>query len=338
MQSLNNKKCLVLGATGIIGNHVLRELVVQNAREVLACGRGVTPTKNLTDLDVPLIRADTNDQDSLKHAFRGVDVVFHSAGYYPQHYFDKPGHSRAALTQIRNVLSAARECGVARVVYTSSVTTIGRAKLGEMADETLNYDLLGKDPHPYFYLKHKVEEEVRAWAERGDIDVVMVNPTGCFGPFELKPPSLCIVPQIASGRLPGVVDGLINAVDVADVARGHVQAALKGKNGERYILSGHNMTVLKLVEEICAVAGVRPPRFKIPIQPALGVSFLDELLCRFLGRVPHMPLLGLCFVQYGQHYSCQKAQHELAYTFSPLRACLERSLEWFYKIGYCRRR
>lgn len=327
-------KCLVLGATGIIGNHVLRELLARGFN-VVAAGRGQTPPVNLEDLDVKFVFADTDHPESLNKAFKGIDVLFHCAGYYPRHMFQAQKQAEQALTQIRNILSAAQHNGLRRVVYTSSYTTIGQAKLGQLADESLPYDLLGRDPHPYFLIKHLVEEEIRHWVREKKISVVMLNPTGCFGPYELKPKALSIFAQVASGALPALMEHVNNVVDVADVARGHVLAAERGRDGERYLLGGHNTTIVAMVREICAVAKSRPPRFTVPVAPALPLSFFDEALCFALGRVPHFPMLGLRFLQYSQHFSCDKAMRELGYTINPMKPCYERALEWFQKIGYC---
>lgn len=327
-------KCLVLGATGIIGNHVLRELI-NRGLEVVAAARGRTPPVNLKDLDVKFIFADTDHPESLGKAFAGINVVFHCAGYYPRHMFQKDRQVVQALAQIRHVLAAAQKNGVRRVVYTSSYTTIGQAKPNQLADESLPYDLLGRDPHPYFLLKHLVEEEIRQWVTEKKLSVVMVNPTGCFGPYELKPKSLSVFAQVAGGAVPALIDHANNVVDVADVARGHVLAAEYGRDGERYVLGGHNATIVTMVREICAVAGVKPPRFIVPLAPALPLSFLDEAACFLTGHMPHFPMLGLRFLQYGQHFSCDKAIRELGYKVSPMPPCYQRALEWFQKIGYC---
>lgn len=327
-------RCLVLGGTGIIGNHVLRELL-QRGIPVRAASRGKVLGLNLKDLAVELIHADTDNLATLKTAFAGVDVLFHCAGYYPEHMFNRDRHVANALRQIRNVLTAAAESGVRRVVYTSSYTTIGQAEPGQLADESLPYDLEGRDPHPYFLLKHRVEEEIRDWVAQKKGSVVMVNPTGCFGPYEIKPRELTLFSQVAGGHIPLIVEHIHNVVDVADVARGHVLAAERGRDGERYLLAGHNTTISAMIHEICEVAQSRPPRFKGPLAPALAVSFLDEALCHALGRVPHFPMLGLKFLQYAQHVSHAKAAAELGYGVSPMRPCYERALEWFTKIGYC---
>lgn len=327
-------RCLVLGGTGIIGNHVVRELVHRGI-QVQAASRGRVPKLNLKDLAVELVHADTDDLHSLTKAFAGVDVLFHCAGYYPQNMFARERHVKNALQQIRHVLTAAAGAGVRRVVYTSSYTTIGQAKPGQLADESLSYDLGGKDPHPYFLSKHLVELEIRNWVAQKKGSVVMVNPTGCFGPYEIKPRELTLFSQVAEGRIPLIVDHVHNVVDVADVARGHVLAAERGRDGERYLLAGHNTTIKAMIHEICDVAQRRPPRFTGPLAPALAVSFLDEALCYALGRVPHFPMLGLKFLQYAQHVSHAKAAAELGYVVSPMRPCYERALEWFIKIGYC---
>lgn len=337
-------KCLVLGATGIIGNHIIRELL-RDGHEVAALSRGVTPSVNLEDLKIETIKADLQDAASLKMAFRGRDWVFHAAAYYPKNAFGMAEHVAMAMAQTQNVIEAAWQSGIKKLIYTSSLTTIGHSVNGHgpasperyaaaSADETCAYDLFGRDPHPYFRLKHLIEEEFRKEA-KGGLPVVMGNPTGIFGPYELKPREMCLVPQLARREIPAYVDRPINVVDAADVARGQILVAQKGKIGERYILGGHNTTSEQLVRDICDVIGVAPPRFKAPLKLALALSYASEVSTLVMGGTPKMPVLGLRFVEFGQNLSSAKAEKELGYSVHAMKPCFERALAWYRKIGYC---
>jgi len=327
-------KTLVIGATGIIGNHIVRELLEQG-HEVIAASRGVTPSLNLEDLDIQRIKADITDVKSLEKAFKGIDWVFQAAAYYPGNSFQKAKHVKTALEGVRSVIQATKNSSIQRLVYTSSLTTIGRAKKGDLADEDLPYDLVGRDPHPYFLVKHLCEEELRYEADTKKCPIVIVNPTGCFGPYELKPKNMCLIPQLIERKVPAYVLNDINVVDTKDVAKGHILAAKKGRIGERYILGGHNMTMEMVIKEICELAGVKPPKLIVPIRLGLAACYVSETFDYVLKRSPRLPALGLRFAQYGQHMSIDKATEELGYKVQPMTACYERAIEWYKKIGYC---
>lgn len=328
-------KALVIGATGIIGNHVVRALLDEGV-EVRTFSRGVTSALNLERLDVERFRGDLGHPDSLSKAIRGCSWVFHTAAYYPTSTFDQKGHLKRAMEGIQSVLQAVSHYPIDRLVYTSSLTTIGRPKkLGQIADEACEYDLTHQPIHPYFKVKHFMEQEVLKRSQK-DIPAVVVNPTGCFGPFELKPPQLCLIPLLVSKKIPAYVQRPMNVVDAADVGRGHVLAAQKGRIGERYILGGHNVTTQWIIQQICRIADVSPPRFKVPLELALIPSYLSELVAyTILRRPPLLPILGLRFLQYGQHLSIAKAQNELDYKVSSMEPCFEKAIGWFRKIGYC---
>ena len=326
-------KALVLGATGIIGNNLIRYLLKEGV-EVRAVSRGVTPSLNLKGLDIEYSQGDIHEASFLKKAVRDCSLVFHTAPYYPLHPFHLKQHEEKALSGLRTVLEVLKGSSINKLVYTSTLTTIGRpAKEGEMADETCSYHLK-EIPHPYFWVKHLMEEEVRSEAGKG-FPIVIVNPTGCFGPFELKPPQLCLIPQLMNKKLPAYIEGKINAVSIYDVARGHWLASQKGRSGERYILGGHNMTSGDLIRLICKIGKVAPPKFKIPTPLAAQLAKIVEAISYYGFQKPSpMSLLGIRFIQYGQHLNSQKAIHTLGYSISPLDPAIKDAIEWFESIKY----
>lgn len=326
-------KALVIGATGIIGNHVVRALLAEGV-EVRAFSRGVTPSLNLEGLAVERFQGDATNEASLLKAMQGCDWVFHTAAYYPQNAFSLAKHKAEAMKGIHAVLDAVSKKSGTRLIYTSSLTTIGSAGPGKLADESLPYTMIQNPPHPYFLVKHLMEEEVLRQARAG-LDAVVVNPTGCFGPYELKPPALCLIPSLIKGKIPAIIEHDLNVVDTADVARGHILAVKKGKKGERYILGGHNVTSGWLIRKICTLGKVKPPHFQIPLAPALALSWCSEGVGYLLKKPPPFSLLGLRFLQYGQHFDLSKAQRELGYSSINIDTCLLKAIEWFKKIGYC---
>lgn len=328
-------KALVIGATGIIGNHVVRALLHEGI-EVRALSRGVTPSINLEGLSVEKVQGDLNQAKDLEKAINGCQWVFHTAPYYPTNAFEIQNHIVRAMKGMKSVLGAVSNSSIDRFVYTSSLTTIGSPHyFGELADETCEYDMIENPPHPYFALKYLMEEEVKKAAHAG-LPAVIVNPTGCFGPYELKPPSLCLVPQLIGRKLPAYVNRPINLVDAADVGRGHLLAAQKGTIGERYILGGHNVTSEYLIKRICELGKVAPPRLKMPLKLALIPAWTTEIIGHFfLHKPPLIPVLGLKFIQFGQHISTVRAEKELGFRPSPLDPCFEKAIEWFKSIRYC---
>ena len=325
-------KALVIGATGIIGNHVVRALLDDGA-DVRAFSRGVTPSLNLEGLKVERFQGDARDESALSKAMKGMDLVFHTAAYYPQNPFGLKEHVQEGMKGICAVLNALSRSS-ARLVYTSSLTTIGMAAPGKLADESLPYRMIKNPPHPYFLIKHLMEEEVVKRARTG-MPAVIVNPTGCFGPFELKPARLCLVPQIIRGKIPAYVEHDLNVVDVADVGRGHLLAGKKGKNGERYILGGQNVTAGWLIRKICEIGKVKGPQLKIPLTVALVTSWVSEGIGYCIHRPSPFSFLGLRFLQYGQHFDLLKARTELGFLAAGMDNCLLKSITWFKKIGYC---
>lgn len=329
-------KALVIGATGIIGNHVVRELLSQGI-EVRALSRGVTPSINLKGLNVETVNADLNDSAALTRAMKGCGWVFHTAPYYPTNAFDRRGHLERALKGINSVLNAAAANPIERFVYTSSLTTIGKPKKpGQLADENCPYDLQGNPPHPYFEVKYVMEEEVRRQALIGRVPGVIVNPTGCFGPYELKPVQLCLVPQVLNGKVPAMIRRPINYIDTALVAQGHRLAAEKGRISYRYILGDHNGTADEVIRIICKVAKRPPPKITLPLKMAIPPALFSEAVCYYLlKKPPFIPLLGLRFIEYGQHFNLTRAREDLGLKSAPLEPCIERAIEWFKSIGYC---
>lgn len=327
-------KALVIGGTGIIGNHVVRSLLARGI-DVRVLSRGKTPSKNLEGLQVEIFQGDFTEPDTLNSALKDCEWVFHAASYYPTHTFELKKHVAQALHGINTVLKAVSQNRIERFVFTSSLTTIGRpAYFGNEASEKNPYDFT-KHPHPYFACKWVMENRVLEEAQKG-MPAVVVNPTGCFGPYEMKDERMCLIPQLAKGKIPALIPGLINVVDVADVGEGHVLAALKGRIGERYILGGHNITTKELLSLICKVAQVKPPRFVLPISLAVALAGCAEWISHYLFHtISPFPLLSVRFIQYAQAMTSQKAIEELGYSPSPIEPCLKNGLDWFRSIGYC---
>ena len=238
------------------------------------------------------------------------------------------------MASVRPVFEAATRAGVERVVYTSSLTTIGRPRYPDrIADERDHY-VLGSTGAPYLEAKAAMELEAYRFVAQG-LPIVIVCPTACFGPGDVKPTSGVALLAVAHGQVPAYVTGEINVVDVRDVAASQVAAAERGRPGERYILGGANVAIKALLDEAAAAAGVAPPRVGLPrgLVTALGgalakpASLLPFPAAKYLAT-------GVEQIALAQPLSSAKAERDLGHTHRPLRATLDESIAWFREHGY----
>ena len=323
------KSVLVLGASGFIGGHIAR-VALERGWEVRGLRRRSKATGHLGEAPVRWFEGDIDQPDTLTAALEGVEIVFHAAGYYPRHVRDVPGQIAYAVRQTRGVLDAVRKTATARVIYTSSMTTIGLPPSHEnrLADERDLYIPGSVARSAYYECKFAMESEVLRAALTG-LPVVVVIPTAVFGPGDHHQALGGVLLAVARGLAIGWLPASINVVDVRDVAATQIQAAEVGNLGERYILGGHNETMHNLLNLSAEIAGVRPPRFEIPLK------WLEWVLT--LGKViPALDRAGnhLRAVHTWQAYDCSKAARELRLTPRPLRQTLEDALSWYQVHGY----
>jgi dihydroflavonol-4-reductase len=325
------KNVLVIGATGFIGGHIALAAIEQGWR-VRGLRRVPGATGHIAQAEVSWYEGDIDHPDSLAQAFENVEIVFHAGGYYPRHSRNVPFHVTHAVKQTRNVIIAARRAEVNRLVFTSTLTTIGIPPLSErrLADERDHYLPGSLARSAYYECKYAMESEVLRAAARG-LPAVIVNPTAVFGPGDLNLTLGGAVLAVARGWMVAWLPAQINAVDVRDVAQAQIRASEAGRIGERYILGGHNTTLRELMNIAAEVAGVRPPRFEIP----LG---LVDLLVWLEDRIPPLELSGnhLRAVRQWQGYNCSKSERELGLNPRPIEATMSEALEWFQAHGHIR--
>jgi len=219
-------------------------------------------------------------------------------------------------------------------VFTSSLSTIGKpATPGMLADETCAYHLRHVRS-AYYQCKLAVEREALAAAARG-LPVVVVNPTGCIGAYDVEPTTSRVVLDVALQRLPAILDGPTNMVPTASVARGHLLAAESGRVGERYILGGENLTMRQLFDRVAAIVGQPAPTRTTPVPVALAAGYVSEGIAAYIthGR-PKFPLKSIDAIRYGLHYSHAKATRDLGYTPEPLDNGIRAAFEWYRANGY----
>jgi dihydroflavonol-4-reductase len=285
-----------------------------------------------------LVRGDLRDRASLLAAMRGVEAVFHAAGYYPHNSLAPRRALRLAAAGMRNLLECARATGVGRVVYTSSLSTIGPPAAGRALADERDYYLPGSVADPYFEAKWAMEAEVYRAVAAGQ-DIVALCPTVVFGPGDVRPTSGTVLLALARGLLPAYVEGRINIVDARDVAQAHVAALGRGRSGERYILGGHISTVGAALTLAASLAGAPAPRVRVPGALALLAGKLGEVATLAIPGRPFLPFSEVVhMIRHGQHYDCTKAQRELRLASRPLEETLRDSLDWFREHGYLEKR
>src|SRR6266480_3042726 len=269
--------CCVTGATGFVGGHVARQLAERGDR-VRVTYRDQRRLERLHALDVESVRGDVLDRSSMRRAMRGCDLVFHTAGFVGSRPVERVWQMNAMAP--RTVVEAAAAEGIGRVVHTSSVAAVGRAPHGEVADEQTVFRG-GEFGLAYGDSKHEGEAEALAAGARLGVEVVVVNPAYVLGvpvdPYQPGETSTRVVGNFLLGKLPAVVDGATNVVDVEDVAHGHLLAAEKGKPGERYILGGYNLTWVELIDRLAVESEMRRPLLVLPREVGAIAQLQGEL-------------------------------------------------------------
>ena len=311
----------VTGATGFLGSHVARALAEQGA-DLRLLVRSNSNTKNIADLKADLITGDLRDPVSLEKGIAGYDVVFHVAADYRLWVRDPEEMYRANVEGTRAILEAARKNNVRRLVYTSSVATMGFSSNGQAADESSPVSLdsmIG----PYKRSKFMAEQ-------------VAIDPSTPVGERDIKPtPSGRIIVDFLKKKFPAYVDTGLNLVDATECARGHIAALEKGRSGERYILGGENLTLKQILDKLAAITGLPSPTIRVPYALALATGVVDEIVTgRIRGREPRATIDAVRMGRKKMFVSSAKAERELRWKCVPVDHALGRAVEWFRANHY----
>jgi dihydroflavonol-4-reductase len=328
-------KALVTGATGFVGSAVARRLL-QEGWQVRALVRAGSVRSNLEPLPaLEIVPGDLADRGSLERAMAGCDGLFHVAADYRLGARDPRQLYQNNVEGTRHVIDAARLAGVTRIVYTSSVATIGLPADGTPGREDTPVSLRDMIGH-YKRSKFLAEQLVVEAAGRG-APVVIVNPSTPVGPGDIKPtPTGQLVLDAASGRMPAYVDTGLNVVHVDDVAAGHLLAYQRGRVGERYILGGRDMSLREILAQICGLVGREPPRLRLPRLGLLPLAYVAEWIARLSGRSTRLTVEGLRMARKRMFFSSDKAVRELGYQFREPTPAFEDALGWFREQGALR--
>ena len=325
-------KALVTGASGFVGAAVARALEAAGW-EVRCLIRATSDRRNLQALSAEIVLGDLTDARSLARALAGCETVFHVAADYRLWARDPNELYRTNVEGTRNLLEEARRARIERVVYTSSVATLGIPRDGTPGDEATPVRLTDMIGH-YKRSKFLAEELVREWA-RGAGEVVIVNPSTPIGPGDVKPtPTGRIIMDAARGRMPAYVDTGLNVVHVDDVASGHLLAFERGRAGERYVLGGEDLTLREILTEVARLTGRRPPRVRLPHGLVLPIAYAAVGLASLTGRATQITVDGVRMARKRMFFSSAKAERELGYRHRPARHALADAVRWFGREGY----
>jgi dihydroflavonol-4-reductase len=325
---------LVTGASGFVGSAIVRKLLAQGDK-VRVLVRPTSDRRNIEKLAVDIVEGDLTDMQSMKCAVSGCRALYHVAADYRLWVRDPDVLYRTNVEGTRDLMLLAMNAGIERVIYTSSVATLGLNKDGSAADENtpvLLADMIGH----YKRSKFLAEEEVWRLIHKEGLPAVIVNPSTPIGPRDIKPtPTGRMIVDAAAGRMPAYVDTGLNLVHVDDVAEGHLLAYRKGKIGERYILGGINLTLREILIKIAEITHRRPPFIRLPQNLIFPLAYISEAWAKLTnGAEPRITVDGVKMSKKLMFFSSEKAKRELGYQFQPIERALIDAIEWFKANGY----
>jgi dihydroflavonol-4-reductase len=325
-------KLFITGATGFVGAHVARLAAAQGA-ELRLLTRATSNVKNLP-AGADLVVGDLREPEKFAAALQGCDAVIHVAADYRLWVPDPAEMYKANVEGTRELLRLAREAGVPRVVYTSSVATMGFDRAGTIVNETTpvsEADMIGH------YKRSKwMAEQVALKAAHAGQQVIVLNPTTPIGAMDTKPtPTGRIVVDFLNGNFPAYVETGLNLVDVEEIARMHLVALERGLPGERYILGGENLTLKQILDRLAAITGLPSPRLQVPHAVAMAFAFFDETITgKLRGKDPRATVEAVRMGRKMMFASSAKAEHELGLRLTSVEGALRAAVEWFVANGY----
>ncbi len=328
-------RVFLTGATGFVGSHVAQVYASQGAHLSLLT-RSTSNLATLTKLPTSTeqIIGDLRNPEPLRSALSGCDAVIHVAADYRLWVPDPDAMYKANVNGTRELLKIAREQNIPKVVYTSSVATMGFGHDGTIVDEQTPVSLAHMIGH---YKRSKfLAEQVAIDAARAGQHVIILNPTTPIGSEDRKPtPTGRIIVDFLNRNFPAYVDTGLNLVDVEEVARMHLVALTRGTPGERYILGGENLTLKQILDRMSAITGLPSPKHKVPHSIAMAFAFFDETLTgKLRGKEPRATVEAVRMGRKMMFASSAKAERDLGFEVRPVYHALRTAIDWFLANGY----
>jgi dihydroflavonol-4-reductase len=326
-------RIFLTGATGFVGSHVARSLSAAGA-ELRLLTRKTSRTEHLEGLNAELVSGDLLQPENLRGAISGCDALVHVAADYRLWVPDPKTMYAANVEGTKALCRLARETGVGRVVYTSSVATMGFRSDGTVVDEETPVSIENMIGH-YKRSKYLAEQEAMAAARLGQ-RVVILNPTTPIGADDAKPtPTGRIVVDFLNRKFPAYVDTGLNLVDVQAVAAMHLAALERGRSGERYILGGENLTLKQILDRMAAMTGLPSPTMQVPHSVAMTFAFFDQWITgRIRKRQPRATVEAVRMGKKKMFASSAKAERDLGFETMPVNPALQAAIDWFRGHGY----
>jgi dihydroflavonol-4-reductase len=326
-------RVFITGATGFVGGHVARQYAAEGASLRLLT-RQTSRLDSLSGINAEMVKGDLREPEKLRSALTGCDALVHVAADYRLWVRDPEQMYAANVDGTREILKLAREVGIQRVVYTSSVATMGFKADGTIVNEDTPVALSDMIGH-YKRSKFLGEREAIQAAKAGQ-HVMVLNPTTPIGASDAKPtPTGRIIVDFLNKRFPAYVDTGLNLVDVDEVARMHIIALDRGTPGERYILGGENLTLKQILDRMSAITGLPSPKMKVPHAVAMAFAFFDENFTgKLRGKEPRATVEAVRMGKKMMFASSAKAERELGFQVLPVYPALRAAIDWFVAHGY----
>jgi dihydroflavonol-4-reductase len=328
------KTSLVTGGNGFVGCHVVRALLARGD-QVRVLARETADLSALTGLEVEIVRGDLRAYPEVERAVRGCGEVYHVAADYRLWLIDSAPMYATNVEGTRNIIRAALATNVTRIVHTSTVGALGIPHGGIGSEDTPS----ALEDMPGHYKRSKfMAEQVALEAARNGAPVVIVNPSTPVGALDIKPtPTGRIIVEVLNRRMPAYVGTGLNIVDVADVARGHLLAAERGRIGEKYILGGENLELKDFLRRIAMISSMPPPRVRIPYAMAFGFALGAEAFSRVVTRrAPRASITEVRMARKKMFFDSAKARAELGYEPGPIDVAIRAAIEYFRATGAVR--
>jgi len=320
-------KAVVTGATGFLGAHIVRELLQEGAAVKVLVRQG-SDRRNLAGVNAEIVEGDLLDKASLTKALTGSDTLFHAAADYRLWTRNPAAMYAVNVNGTENILEAALAVGIEKVVYTSSVGTLGNPGDGTPGDESTPVTLAEMTGH-YKRSKFLAERKAETFVQRG-LPLVIVNPSTPVGPLDRKPtPTGKIIVDFLAGKMPAYLETGLNLLPVEDCAKGQILAARKGRIGEKYILGAVDTTLAEMFGMLAKISGLPAPKICLPYGPVLAAAWINAAFSALTGKEPLIPLAGVQMAKKKMYFSSKKAKMELGFETTAIYAALERAVEWF---------